>query len=705
MKNKIIAMSHSNSIQLKGTVLSSGACFSDHILFLDTIPPYDTITLSINPELVSTTISIKDEMQRYETALSITRANLKAFCANELEDTHETIFAEINEEQLLAEYGYVPKELQKQQILPLLMEDITLKALEFRDDSDILAQLEKTIVSEKIRVITANELRRIHNNSKVNRNKNIETIIHAKLAKAYTQMSGIDSEYTLRFAEEVATIGREILSELGVVGLRWSDMLEGDTPYILVGKTIPADATRFFNSKVWGMVTQNDSQTGHVPLIAKARGIPMLQVDSVDPLFDKRNMILGLGLNTSKEFGVTINPNYSVITEILLHKNLSTFEARGAGHILSQPSETLDHFKFSTYLNLPGDFEKEELNGHVDGIGLLRTDKYFDSFIHSRLPTQDESIEAYTKTLRTYRGKPVNIRVFDPSPDKPIFGINVRERSFQGTVMHNKALYINQIQAILIAALAANQNEIQITFPMIETANDIFEAKELIDIARKIIANGANTKRDNLKVVVGAMIETPSSILNLDSIYTSLKELETETTLAGAVSVGTNDLFNLVLKEYRYKSDKKTGLQETDYDPVKLYLVNLVVTKAISYNIKVSLCGNYVSNANIAPLFIKRGASISLPPYDLIEIKNILVGLTIAKYANLSNQILSNSDVRNYFISLIPDWIRLKPAERVLAIKNAYETLPADIDNLGSLLKTASKAVENVLAHISQTEP
>ena len=142
-----------------------------------------------------------------------------------------------------------------------------------------------------------------------------------------------------------------------------------------------------------------------------------------------------------------------------------------------------------------------------------------------------------------------------------------------------------QLQAIMEAAEAGD--EVAILLPMVSSAEDLENAVNTIDA----VAKSARQPRPR----VGAMIETPSALFEVDDILS----------LADFVSLGTNDLTQFMLG-----ADRRTVESISDdaiFQPALLRALQHVARRAEAHGKEITVCGEAAGDPLAACLLIGLG--------------------------------------------------------------------------------------------------
>jgi phosphoenolpyruvate-protein kinase (PTS system EI component) len=228
---------------------------------------------------------------------------------------------------------------------------------------------------------------------------------------------------------------------------------------------------------------------------------------------------------------------------------------------------------------------------HLDGVGLFRTEYLF--LQSPRRPTVEQHFNAYCRAARQMNGKPLTIRTMDFGGDKyPSFflqssgskRIDIRRGLFFS--LEEGHMLRTQLRAIIRAY--QKHPEIEVMFPMVLDGEELQRAIALLQNLAE--AEGAKSIPP-----VGAMIETPSAVFEIESILDH----------ADFVSIGTNDLTQFILAGDR---ESPSSLAYTNaMPPAMLKAIQWVVKVAHRRKSRISVCGEVAGEPALACLLAGMG--------------------------------------------------------------------------------------------------
>jgi phosphotransferase system enzyme I (PtsI) len=250
---------------------------------------------------------------------------------------------------------------------------------------------------------------------------------------------------------------------------------------------------------------------------------------------------------------------------------------------------------------------------HTDGIGLLRTE--FLYLERTEFPSEEEQYRLYRRVLERTEGRPTILRLLDIGGDKslPYFKTPPEAnpalgwRGIRITLRWRDLLRV-QLRALLRASTSGN---LCLLMPMISSLDEVREVHELFrEIRTQLGEQGYATADD---VPVGAMIEVPSALLELERI---VREVD-------FVSVGTNDLV-----QYLLAADRDNPWVSGLYDPCHPAVIRAlehVANVARSAGKACSVCGEMASDPTVARMLLGFGYDgVSVAPQFVPEIKYAL---------------------------------------------------------------------------------
>jgi phosphotransferase system enzyme I (PtsI) len=367
---------------------------------------------------------------------------------------------------------------------------------------------------------------------------------------------------------------------------------------------LETDWTRF-----QGAATRGGSAAGHVALLARARGTPLLigLGEAFESLRDG-----AVALLDAERGHLVLDP--SPVTLDNARRRLSEKAASAAAHagFLDRPAVTRDGERIEVLINADDPALLAAIDpGHVDGIGLTRTEFLFRG---PDLPDEARQYETYAGVLKWAAGRPVIIRTLDAGGDKPIAGLTPEGESnpFLGLRGLRLSLARPEVFAVQLRALAraAIGSNLKVMAPMVTTPAE-FEAfrRRFQDAVEDLTARGVAAAVPPL----GMMVEVPAAALRAGDFD------------ADFMSIGSNDLIQYVMA-----AGRDIASVADLYDPgnpAVLDLIAGVVDAGRRRGIEISLCGDMASDPKLVPRLLELGLRrLSVAPATLGAIKAAIAG-------------------------------------------------------------------------------
>jgi phosphotransferase system enzyme I (PtsI) len=381
---------------------------------------------------------------------------------------------------------------------------------------------------------------------------------------------------------------------------------------VLVARELtPSEAVLLDPEVVTGFATEAGGATGHVTVMARARGIPaVVGVAGLMEAVEEGDTIALDGLRGLVEIG----PLPATVERMRARKRafarLEKKHARLAGAL----SETLDgrRVRLAANMEVPEELDYILARG-ADGIGLFRTEFFF--MVRHRAPSEDEQVEVYTRILDRVKPKHVVIRALDVGGDKmasylgvpkehnPLLGM----RGIRYLIAHPR-LFSMQLRAILRAGVAGKA---RILLPMVSSLDEFEQSRALMREAMTSLRR-RRVPYDE-EPLLGAMIEVPSAVMMADELAET----------ADYFSVGSNDLI-----QYLLAIDRDDGALHSLYQPhhpAVLRALQRTVEAAHRHGKPVTICGEMAGHPLSTPLLIGLGFDeLSVSPYMLPDVKQAI---------------------------------------------------------------------------------
>lgn len=406
-------------------------------------------------------------------------------------------------------------------------------------------------------------------------------------------------------AHDVTDVKNRLLKHLGHGSAQMLERLPPAT-VLIARELLPSDTLNLDRAHVAGIVLERGAPHSHSAILARSMGIPA--VGSIDRLFDRVRD--GDCVFVDGERGeVLIDPDPA--RAAVFTRSRGDYDRDLSRLTGSEWKEcaTLDGERVTLLANIgrPAEVEQVHLH-HLDGVGLFRTEYLFLESVER--PSIAAQRAAYRTIVDGLRNMPLTIRTFDLGGDKrPSFlsgpltrgqGLGTRGLRFslqEGSVLRS------QVQAILEAAGAGE--DVAILLPMVVSTEELETAIELIDQVASTM--GRHRPR------VGAMIETPSAVFEIDEILR----------LVDFASVGTNDLTQFMLGAERRTAG--TLGDDSILQPAMLRALRHVADRASALGRPVTVCGEAAGDPLAAAVLVGLGfRTLSMSPARAARVRGAI---------------------------------------------------------------------------------
>ncbi len=390
----------------------------------------------------------------------------------------------------------------------------------------------------------------------------------------------------------------------------------------------PAAVTFLERGRLLAIVAETGGRFSHGAVLARSLGLPcVVGLPNLLPRLEQ-----GMLLAVDGDRGtVQLAPSEPQVLDFQERK--SSLENRRERLLTdaARPGTTPDGRRLLVQVNIESvrDFDTFDLS-HTDGIGLLRTE--FLYMERSEFPSEEEQYRLYRRVLERMDGRPTTLRLLDIGGDKPLPYFQTPPeanpalgwRGIRITLRWRDLLRV-QLRALLRASTAG---DLRILMPMISSLEEVREVHRLFDeIRTQLSQQGYATSED---VPVGAMIEVPSALLELDRI---VREVD-------FVSVGTNDLVQYLLAVDR-DNTWVSGLYDP-YHPAIIRALDQVGRTAGAAGRPRAVCGEIAGDPAVTLLLLGLDYdSVSVAPQFVPEIKSALRGITHREARELAEEILA----------------------------------------------------------------
>jgi phosphotransferase system enzyme I (PtsI) len=353
-----------------------------------------------------------------------------------------------------------------------------------------------------------------------------------------------------------------------------------------------------------GAATKGGSAAGHVALLARARGTPLI-VGLEAGFKALRDGTLAV-LDADKGH-LILDPSPDTLADTRRRLGAFAAKTKADARFLAHPAVTAGGERVHVYLNVDDPALLESLDPtHCDGIGLTRTEFLFQG---RELPDEEQQYEVYCRIIAWAAGRPVIVRTLDAGGDKPIAGLTVdgERNPFLGLRGLRLSLARPEIFRVQLRALAraAARGDLKIMLPMVTEPRELEAARAMLE---EVVAELQATGIEAALAPLGMMVEVPAAVLTAASFA------------ADFYSIGSNDLVQYVMAASR--DNPGVAPLYDPRNPAVHALIRRVVEVADARRVEVSLCGDMASDpAHLSTLLGLGLRRLSVTPAQLGPVK------------------------------------------------------------------------------------
>ncbi|MBS3820811.1 MAG: phosphoenolpyruvate--protein phosphotransferase, partial [Phycisphaerae bacterium] len=448
---------------------------------------------------------------------------------------------------------------------------------------------------------------------------NVEQAVDAEVSDLARALEEVESEYIRERAKDVQDVKRRVLKHLGHGPEEELKRLPAGS-VLVTRELLPSDTLGLDREHVTAIVMEHGGETGHAAILARAMGIPAVTgvagaTEVIEP---------GSHVHVDGQSGeVTVSPNEEAESAFVSVKARQSNEAT---HTVEEeytgPCRTQDGTDIRLYANIsrPEEASQPEMKS-LEGVGLFRTEYLFLGQPIPPIEAQQE--EVYAAIASAVAPRPAVIRTLDLGGDKkPAFltdsfeanpNLGMRGLRFS---LAERDLFETQLRAIARTALKGN---VCVLFPMVLGVDDFLTAAERF---RQICHE---LELDDVPPI-GAMIETPSAVFELDRIATE----------ADFLSVGTNDLVQYVLAADR-NTEGLTG--RLGVHPAVVRVLQQIAEGAAAAGREACVCGEVAGAPTFARLLVGLGfRALSMAPRRSPAVWTALFESNLAQLENTARR-------------------------------------------------------------------
>ena len=430
--------------------------------------------------------------------------------------------------------------------------------------------------------------------------------------------------FKARAADVEDVTNRFLRIALGIESNR-IDVIEEDV--ILVARDLKPSEASQINRFVKGILLEEGSQTSHVAIMAKAKGIPTIVgiTGLLKQIQEGEQVILD-----SIENHVYLIPDHKTLEDYQNRRTQLITKRKKMEAIRQEEAITKD----GRVIKLYGNIGNAEEAGFViqsggKGIGLFRTEFLYMNSTH--FPTEEEQFHEYKKTAQ--QGfEDVIIRTLDIGGDKnlPYYEFAKEENPFLGFralrfTLANQDLFKVQLRAILRASAFG---KVSIMFPMVSSLDEVLQAKECLEVCKKELDEKQIQYDSTIRI--GIMIEIPSAAIIADVLAQEVDFF----------SIGTNDLCQYTLAVDRM--NKEVAYLYQPLHPAMLRMIRQTADAAHTAGKEIGICGEMAGEAiNVIALIGLGVDELSMSPAVIPEIKTLIRQIHYEDAKEIANKIVA----------------------------------------------------------------
>jgi len=454
---------------------------------------------------------------------------------------------------------------------------------------------------------------------------NAEAAVKLMIDRYQEALGKLDGDAVRDFASDVSDPWRYVLNVL--MEREREQVLLTDAQVVLAAAELtPAVVTYLERERVLAVVAETGGRFSHGAVLARSLGLPC--VVGLTNLLARLEQSMTIAVDGDHGF-VLLSPAAGDVDDFLERRRLVEGRRETFRGEAGKAGTTRDGRSIRVNVNIESVRDLDTFDtSHADGVGLFRTE--FLYLERNEFPSEEEQYRIYRRVLERMEGRPTTLRLLDIGGDKalPYFQTPVEPnpalgwRGIRITLRWRDLLRV-QLRALLRASVSG---DLRILLPMVSSIEEIREVHRLFSETRgQLVSQGYATADD---VPVGAMIEVPSALLEIDRIIAEVD----------FVSVGTNDLV-----QYLLAADRDNPLVSGLYDPYHpaviraLEQVALVSARAGKSS---SVCGEVASDPAVALLLLGFGYdAVSVAPQFVPELKYAVRNSLHSELVQLSEEV------------------------------------------------------------------
>ena len=421
--------------------------------------------------------------------------------------------------------------------------------------------------------------------------------------------AAMEDEYMQARSADIKDVSERVVRVLcGADG----DVFHATEPVILIADDLaPSETVQMDKDKLLGFVTRHGSMNSHTAILARTMNIPALINIDIKKEWDGK-----LAIVDGYAGEIIIEPEIGQIEEA--QKQIAEDEKKALllKELKGKETITKSGRKINLYANIGSVADTgAALQNDAEGVGLFRSE--FLYLQANDYPTEEEQFLAYKTVAQNMAGKKVIIRTLDIGADKQAdyFNLATEENPALGyrairICLKEQHIFMTQLRAILRASAFGN---IAVMFPMIISLEEVQAAKEMLEAAKKELAEANIPYKD---VETGVMIETPASVIMSEELAAEVDFF----------SIGTNDL-----TQYTLAADRQNPMLDDIVDPhhpAILKMIKTTIENGHKHNIWVGICGELGADLALTEQFVQMGVDeLSVSSSSILAVREKICSL------------------------------------------------------------------------------
>jgi phosphocarrier protein FPr len=383
-------------------------------------------------------------------------------------------------------------------------------------------------------------------------------------------------------------------------------LLEGrDGDCVLVTASLTPSVVASLPRQIVGIVAASDETapmggegTSHAVVLARGRAIPLafMAANVISTIANDDTVVLD---TTGSVSWLWVAPGEDVVVEAR-QRRARWLQRRADDEMAVASTPRLAHLELAVRVSVGSVHER--IPSSAEGVGLVRTEMLFPG--RTTAPSELEQLATFRSLAARAGDEAVVVRLFDAGGDKPLAWLappaGAPLARGVSLLFTHPAVLDAQLRAVVRAAEHA---DMRVLLPMVSGPDDVERVRAL--------TRG--------KVPVGAMIETPEAVAQIDAIADA----------SDFICIGTNDLSASVTGQDRARSS-------LSFDPRVLRMIERVVAAAHARGRKVGGCGELAADPRGARVLA--GLGVDAISVSIAHFANVKLSLCDATFDECRKQ-------------------------------------------------------------------